>query len=235
MTNDSSSALSKTTQTKTIITTRMASLLDHVEAVYPLSPLQRGMLFDTEYAPGENPYFNQASYELEGTLNLEALERAWQAVINRHTALRTTFVWQNNGEPVQRVAVHAKVPFETHDWKSLSDDEQKVRWEQYLDDDCRRSFDMSIAPLMRLTVFHLSETRHKLLWSTHHIILDGWSTPIILEEVFAHYAAFCRGRDLRLKEAQPYKQYVDWIQQQDPNKQKPTGDAHSEELRRRPR
>ena len=194
----------------------MTSLLDHVEAVYPLSPLQRGMLFDTEYAPGESPYFNQACYELEGTLNLDALERAWQAVINRHTALRTAFVWQNNGEPVQRVAAYAKIPFEIHDWKSLSEDEQKVRWEQYNDDDCRRGFDMSIAPLMRLAVFHFSETKHKLLWSTHHIILDGWSTPIILEEVFAHYAAFCRGRDLRLKEAQPYKQYVDWIQQQDP-------------------
>ena len=105
----------------------MAPLLDHVEAVYPLSPLQKGLLFHTEYAPGESPYFTQTSYGLEGTLNVEALERAWQAVVNRHTALRTAFVWQNNGEPVQRVAAHAKVPLERHDWKSLSEDEQKTR------------------------------------------------------------------------------------------------------------
>jgi amino acid adenylation domain-containing protein len=196
----------------------MAPLLDNVEAVYPLSPLQRGLLFHTEFAPGESPYFTQTSYGLEGSLNVDALERAWAAVVNRHTALRTAFVWQNNGEPMQRVAAHARVPFAKHDWKSLPEDEQKTRWAQYVDEDCRRGFDMSVAPLMRLALFHLAETKHKILWSNHHIILDGWSTPIILEEVFAHYAAFCQGRELRLKEAQPYQQYVEWIQQQDQEK-----------------
>ena len=188
---------------------------DNVEATYPLSPLQKGILFHTQYAPGESPYLTQYQFVLEGTLNIEALESALQAVVNRHTALRTAFIFESNGEPVQVVARRVKVPVKKYDLRSLSDSAQNARLAQYLEEDVQRGCDLTSAPLMRLALFKLSYTKHKIIWDIHHIIVDGWSMPIILKEVFTYYAAFCQGQELRLKEAQPYKHYIDWLEQQD--------------------
>src|SRR5439155_11641476 len=80
----------------------------------------------------------------------------------------------------------------------------------------RRAFDLRRAPLMRCTLIRRGEGSHRFLWSMHHVLLDGWSLPIVQQQVFALYQAFTRGQELRLESARPYGDYIAWLERQDP-------------------
>src|SRR6185503_9411260 len=91
-----------------------------VEDLYPLSPMQQGMLFESLYAQRSKVYVEQRSYLLRGGLNVAALERAWQKVIDRHPVLRTSFAWEGLPEPFQIVHRRVKLPFQILDWRQLA-------------------------------------------------------------------------------------------------------------------
>ncbi len=187
----------------------------NVEAFYPLSPLQQGMLFHTLEAPTSGVYFEQSRWTLEGPLDAAALRRAWQRVADRHPVLRTTFVWQGVKEPVQVVQRAVTVPFEAQDWRGLDPATQAKRLTEYLAADRARGFDLARGPLLRLALLCTGEERHVLVWSHHHLLLDGWSVPLLLAEVFAFYAAFAGGGDLDLPLPRPFRDYVLWLRQRD--------------------
>src|SRR6185369_5362275 len=91
----------------------------NVEAIYALSPMQQGMLFHSLYDPEKSMYVVQFSCTLSRKVSPEALQQAWQEVVNRHAVLRTFFVWQNLKEPVQIVRQHVTLPWFSHDWRTL--------------------------------------------------------------------------------------------------------------------
>jgi amino acid adenylation domain-containing protein len=93
--------------------------------------------------------------------------------------------------------------------------EQKRRFETFLGEDRAQGFELSQAPLMRLTVLQLAEDAYQFTWSLHHLLLDGWSLLLLLQEVFQMYDAFCAGRELHLEASRPYGDYIAWLQQQD--------------------
>lgn len=183
------------------------------EDIYGLTATQSGMLYHTLSEPGA--YIEQLSWELHGPLDHEAFAGAWQRVIDRHTALRTSFDWEAAREPVQIVHHHVEVLTEALDWCDNSEEEVGRRLNEFLASDRERGFVLSEAPLMRLTLIKLSDECHRLVWTHHHLLLDGWSMPIILKEVFGFYDALISGRDLPLENAQPYKDYVEWSAAQD--------------------
>lgn len=182
---------------------------------YQLSPMQQGMLF--EHLKSEQPGVNiqQIICSLHETLNVLTFTQAWQRVIERHPVLRTSFDWQGLDESLQTVHPEVQLPLEQQDWRHLSASEQEHKLQAYLQADGECGFDLTKAPLMRLALFQLTESDYKLVWTFHHILLDGRSLLILLKEVFAFYEAFCQGEDLQLEQPRPDSDYIEWLQQQD--------------------
>jgi len=144
----------------------------NVAAIYSLSPQQQGMLFDTLQLPATGVHIEQKIYVLRGELDVPALERAWQHLVERHTILRTGFVWKNQDEPLQCVLREVNLEIIKRDWRALSQTEQNERLQNFLDEDRRRGFELTKPPLMRLTLFQMGDQEYQLVWSHHHIILD---------------------------------------------------------------
>jgi amino acid adenylation domain-containing protein len=187
-----------------------------VEDIYPLAPLQQGMLFHSLSAPASGVYIEQVQCVLHGELNVPAFERAWQAVVERHAALRTAFVWEDLDEPMQAVRRAVKLSWEQQDWRGCAADEQRARLEQFLQADRVRGFKLSQAPLVRLALIRLADATYRLIWSYHHLLLDGWSLPLVLKEVFGSYTAYCQGQAPQLGDSRPYRDYIEWLRRQQP-------------------
>jgi Non-ribosomal peptide synthetase modules and related proteins len=187
----------------------------NVEDIYPLSPLQQGLLFHTLYAPDSEVYREQRSCSLKGNLNGSAFKQAWGQVVQRHVLLRTSFYWEELSEPLQVVHRQVELPWEQGDWRDLSPSEQQVRLEAFLQADRERGFELGQAPLMRCALMRVAEDTYQFVWSFHHLLLDGWSLPLVLKEVLGCYEAYCRGRELRLESPRPYRDYIAWLQRQD--------------------
>ena len=187
----------------------------NIEAIYPLSPMQEGMLFHSLMAPESGMYFEQLICTLEGDLNPAAFQQAWQQIVARHPVLRTAFVWKRLEKNLQVVQKQVEVPFEEIDWRDLTATEQTRRLEEFLRSDQQRGFKLNEAPLFRLTLFRLNEARYQFILSNHHLLLDGWSLPILFKEVLTCYEAFHQQRPVHLPSVRPYREYIAWLQKQD--------------------
>ncbi|MGH7835582.1 MAG: condensation domain-containing protein, partial [Candidatus Binatia bacterium] len=191
--------------------------MESIEDRYPLSPLQHGMLFHSLYAPRSGVYIEQLDCGLHERLDVPAFKRAWERTAQRHSILRTAFRWEGLDEPVQEVRRRVTLPWEEHDLRRLSPEQQEAELAAYVKVDRERGFELTQAPLMRLTLFRLDEVDYRCIWTCHHTLLDGRSYIIVLKEVFSFYEAFCAGRDLQLDDPIPYRAYIDWLRRQDPN------------------
>ena len=186
-----------------------------LEDIYGLSPLQHGMIFHCLHAPESKIYCQQKVFTLQGNLNVAAFKQGWQQVVNRHPSLRTIFIWDELDEPVQVVLQRVEVSWGEQDWSWMSSKEREERLQAYLKADLERGFSLRDAPLMRLAIIQVATDIHQVIWSHHHLLLDGWCNSIILKEVFSFYEAFSQGRDLHLESSHPYRDYIAWLQQQD--------------------
>lgn len=186
-----------------------------IKDVYCLSPLQQGLLFHSLYAPNSRMYFQQKIFTLHGKLHIQAFQQAWQQVVNRHPSLRTIFIWEELANPLQVVLEQVKIPWEMSNWCQVSAKEQEQQLLAYLQTDLQQGFSLSDIPPMRLALIQTATDTHQLIWSHHHLLLDGWCNSIILKEVFNFYAALCEGYDLYLDDVCPYRDYIAWLQQRD--------------------
>ncbi|MEU2060469.1 non-ribosomal peptide synthase/polyketide synthase [Streptomyces sp. NPDC013455] len=186
-----------------------------VEDLLPLTPLQEGMLFHRLVGGPDDVYVDQAALLLEGVSDPDALALAWQRVTDRTPALRTSVVWEGVPAPLQVVHRHVTVPVSRLDWRELEAGERAERLARLRADDLARGLDLGTAPLMRLTLIRLPDARLHLLWTSHHLILDGWSLAQVLGEVFEEYAALTTGATPRPPARRPFGDYVRWLAGQD--------------------
>ncbi len=182
---------------------------------YPLSSMQSGMLFHSLSAPGSGVEIEQIISTVREPLNLQAFERAWEQVIDRHSVLRTRFAWEGIDEPEQVVEQHVSCQINYHDLSAKRQQERETALEVMLDSDRHRDFTMSEAPLMRLNVLDYGAEGFVCVWTFHHAILDGRSFPTVLSELFDCYESFCEGKALQLPEPAEYQKYIQWLQKQD--------------------
>ncbi|MGO1081259.1 amino acid adenylation domain-containing protein, partial [Inquilinus sp. CA228] len=149
---------------------------------YPLSPLQQGLLFHALHATEAGLYVNQVLATFDGPFDGGRFTRAWEAAIERHDILRTGFLWDGPA-PLQLVRRSVPAPVETRDGSGLDEAgiAEIARWER------ERGFDLSAPPLMRVLLLQVGEDRHRLIWTFHHILMDGWSTSRLIGEVLSQY------------------------------------------------
>ncbi|MFD3412866.1 amino acid adenylation domain-containing protein [Streptomyces cyaneofuscatus] len=190
-----------------------------LEAVLPLSPLQQGILFHALYEEGQADsgnidFYNvQTPLELTGALDTDLLRASCGALVGRHASLRAGFLRRRSGEAVQAVARVVEPPWEEIDLSGFGQEELRPRLSRLLTEERARRFDMAKPPLLRFTLIRLAPDRHILLITNHHILLDGWSLPLILGDLFRIYGD--GGTADRLEPTVPFQDYLGWVGEQD--------------------
>jgi len=194
--------------------------MENIQDIYPLSPMQEGMLFHTIYAPDSEVYKEQFSCRLFSDLNLECFKSAWEEIINRHDILRSAFVWEDVDEPLQVVQTEVKLPFQYEDISSYDEGKKNIYITESLAKNQKLPFDFSIAPLMRIFLIRVGRDEYFLIWDHHHILFDGWGLPVLIQEMMSIYSALTNGRQLNLNPTFPYKNYIAWIKKQNEDEAK---------------
>jgi len=176
-----------------------------VEDIYPLSPLQQGLLFHDALAPDTGVYVNQMTLDIDG-LDAERFAAAWRRAIAGHAILRTGFLWRDEaGQPLQVVYKHAPLPLTLLDWRGRPDSGPALQ--ALCAKEHQRGFDPVQAPLQRLVLVRVSDSRYRWVWTCHHILLDGWSSSQLLGEVLDAYV----GKPARPATSR-YRDYIAWLQ-----------------------
>ncbi|WP_156333275.1 non-ribosomal peptide synthetase, partial [Pseudomonas sp. NBRC 111119] len=182
--------------------------ITEVEDIYPLSPMQQGMLFHTLYQQDSGDYINQMRLDVEG-LEPERFRLAWQAALANHEVLRSGFLWEGElATPLQVVFKQARLPFTVKDWRMQAD--QAVALDQLAMALRSAGFQLAQAPLLDLHVVRVAVNRYHLIFTSHHLLMDGWSSSQLLGEVLQHYA----GQRVNSRSGR-YSDYIAWLQQQD--------------------
>ena len=179
-----------------------------LEKLYRATPMQEGLLFHSMME--SSAYVTQMSVTLGGKLQSDAFQSAWRYVLSRHDIFRTAFVGQE--EKIHQLVVsEVSLPWQEYDWSDMDAENQEQRFGEYSQEDKNRGFVFGEAPLMRLTLFRVSDTQHKLLWSHHHALLDGWSLPLVFRDVVLAYEAFVKGEIPALPDAPNFARYIAWL------------------------
>ncbi len=191
-----------------------------IENIYPLSPMQQGMLFHSLYEPDSQAYSDQLSFRISGSLNLDAFMDSWKELSRRHAVLRTAFVCKNHPRPLQVVFREREIPVAVETLDSLSKTIQQQRIDAYTDQDKKRGFDLTHDPLMRVAVFCMGPGSHHIVWSHHHILADGWCMGILYRELMAIYESLCKGERPLMSVPRPFQEYIEWLNEQDVDESK---------------
>jgi amino acid adenylation domain-containing protein len=187
----------------------------NIEDIYPLSPMQQGMLFHSLYAPDSGIYFQQMICTLRGNLEVVAFEQAWQKIVEKHSIFRTAFIWESLNKPVQVVYKQVKITVENDDWQGLSAQEQQEQLKVFLESDQQNSLQLSQPPLMRLHLIQLDKNTYQFVFSSHHLLLDAWSLPLVFNDLLNFYEGISQGETIRSQSPLSYRHYIAWLQQQD--------------------
>ncbi|MEL4896704.1 amino acid adenylation domain-containing protein [Crocosphaera sp. Alani8] len=184
----------------------------NIEDIYPLSPLQEGILFHTLLTPHSGVYQPQICLTLTGSLNIPKFKQAWETIIIKHQLFRVSFHWEKRDRPFQAVYRRVNFPWEELDWRDISLDKQEYKLEEFLEIDRKQNFDLKNPPQMRLNLIYSTENSYYLVWTQHHLIIDGWSSGLVIKEVFQEYYG-----KIEVNYTRPYGDYIGWLQQQDQN------------------
>jgi len=210
----------------------------NIANIYPLSPMQQGILFHTLLAPESGVYVPQIVLTLKGELDATALHQAWQQAVTHYDVLRTAFYWEQRDDPFQVVYRQAELHWVQQDWRDQPPALQATRLQIFLDCNQTQPFNLQTPPLLRLALIQVSDQKHHLICAYHHLILDGWSAANLLKTVFTQYflltgspsetgAQPCAptdpsphlpdtGHPIPDTQHPPYTTYLTWLQTQDP-------------------
>ncbi|WP_124396555.1 non-ribosomal peptide synthetase, partial [Rhodococcus wratislaviensis] len=183
-----------------------------LQDVWSLSPLQSGLLFHASLAAESmDVYTAQLRIDFEGEVDTVRLRAAAAGLLARHANLRTAFVY-DDGVPAQIVLDAVEVPWREVDLTIAGTESELAR---LLDEDRSARFDLARPPLLRLTLFHTAPSSFVLSITNHHIVLDGWSMPLLVRELLVRYAS--GGDPAGLSQPPSYRTYLEWVANRDAN------------------
>ncbi|MCX6579064.1 MAG: amino acid adenylation domain-containing protein [Candidatus Aminicenantes bacterium] len=192
----------------------------HVNQIYPLSPMQEGILFHSLYDRSFLTYFEQMSFQVSGHLHIESVKKSLDRLFECHDILRTAFVYENTKQPLQVVLKKREADFTYKDLRGLNSKEKEKFIEEFKEKDKQRSFNLTQDVLLRLTILHLADLEYRVTWSFHHILLDGWSWSLLLRQFFEIYNGYVENREVQLPDIIPYQRYIQWLVEQDRERSK---------------
>lgn len=167
-----------------------------IEDAYPLTRLQSGMLYHMTLTPEASLYHNVNSLRVKGPFNIEAMQEATQHMAARQPVLRTSFDFGTYSEPLQLVHKSAFLPVEVEDLRGLSEPEQLVAIDNYVEIEKSNFFDPAIPPLIRIKIHRLKDDEFQWTLTDFHPIIDGWSVAAMMSEISDNYAKLVNGGTL---------------------------------------
>jgi len=186
-----------------------------LEDLYPLTGMQQGLVFHNLLDNDREAYTTQLYFDLERSFQPSLFQRAWEQVLPRHAIFRTAFVDIDRDKPLQAVLKSVNLNWDHQDLRHLAADQQDIHFESYRRADKAKGFDFDNAPMMRMSLFRLSDERYRWMWTHHHSVLDGWSLPIVFKELFTYYSFLLKGATPSLPSVTPFREYVAWLDKQD--------------------
>jgi amino acid adenylation domain-containing protein/non-ribosomal peptide synthase protein (TIGR01720 family) len=188
-----------------------------IEDVYPLTPMQEGLLLHTLLEPGTGLYYMQDRYRINSALDPERFAQAWQAVIARHEALRASFCWNVGEDMLQVIHKPGSTPIEYLDWSTDPESEQEPRLQALLKQEREAGFDLLNQAPFHLRLIRVGEARYWFMMSNHHILIDAWCRSLLMNDFFELYTALGEGREAQLATPPRYRDYIAWLQRQNLN------------------
>ncbi|PUB45957.1 non-ribosomal peptide synthetase [Pseudomonas sp. GV047] len=185
-----------------------------IEDVYPLTPMQEGLLLHTLLEPGTGLYYMQDRYRINSALDPERFAQAWQAVIARHEALRASFCWNVGEDMLQVIHKPGSTPIEYLDWSADQESEQEPRLQALLKAEREAGFDLLNQAPFHLRLIRVGEARYWFMMSNHHILIDAWCRSLLMNDFFDIYMALGEGREAQLATPPRYRDYIAWLQRQ---------------------
>ncbi|MFQ6349024.1 non-ribosomal peptide synthetase [Pseudomonas sp. R11F] len=188
-----------------------------IEDVYPLTPMQEGLLLHTLLEPGTGLYYMQDRYRINSALDPQRFAQAWQAVIARHEALRASFCWNVGEDMLQVIHKPGSTPFEYLDWSHDAEEQQEPRLQALLKAEREAGFDLLNQAPFHLRLIRVGEARYWFMMSNHHILIDAWCRSLLMNDFFEIYMALGEHRDAQLATPPRYRDYIAWLQRQNLN------------------
>ncbi|WP_105981064.1 bacitracin non-ribosomal peptide synthetase BacC [Bacillus paralicheniformis] len=186
-----------------------------IEKIYPLANMQKGMLFHAIEDHTSDAYFQQTVMDIEGYVDPAILEASFNDIMKRHEILRASYEYEIVEEPRQIIIENRSIDFTYFNIAKSSAQQQEMFIERLINEDRKKGFDLSRDVLMRAYLLKTAERSYRLVWSHHHILLDGWCLGIIMRELFVIYENRMNGKASPLKETKPYSDYIKWLERQD--------------------
>ncbi|WP_329263152.1 amino acid adenylation domain-containing protein [Streptomyces sp. NBC_01478] len=183
--------------------------------VWPATPAQSGIHFHTLLAGASSydPYHVQLAFQLSREVDPERMRRAGQALVGRYASLRAAFVDRADGDVVQVVPEAVTLPWQYLDLTVLAEPERTEAFERFLAQDRAAHFDAATPPLFRLALVVLAPGRPELVLTAHHMLFDGWSTPLLMRDLLLLYAS--GGDPADLPATRDYGDFLSWLARQD--------------------
>ncbi|MDG0057028.1 amino acid adenylation domain-containing protein, partial [Paenibacillus sp. P2(2022)] len=188
--------------------------IGELENVYALTPMQKGMLFHSLMDAASGAYFEQTTFDLRGRFQADIFQDSLNHLAQRHEIFRANFIsgWQD--EPVQVIFRRKDVGFSYEDLRHLDDQERDAYVKEFIRQDKAAGFDLSRDALMRVAILRTGDEDYYFVWSSHHILMDGWCVALVTDEVFEAYFAAVEHREPKLAPVTPYSQYIEWLEAQ---------------------
>ncbi|MBN1050271.1 non-ribosomal peptide synthetase [Clostridium botulinum] len=188
-----------------------------IKKIYPLSPMQKGMLFHKLMDNNDSSYFEQTIFEIEGKIDIELFKKAYNLLIDKYDVLRTIFDYKTFDQPMQIVKnkIYSKIYYK--DLSTLSEIDKNLAIKNIRDKDRERGFNLFRESLMRVFILKLDDVNHQLIWSHHHILMDGWCTILIISDLLNIYSALKNDKEIVKTKVPEYETFINWIEKQDEN------------------
>lgn len=188
---------------------------EDLKDLYPLTPMQEGMLFHARQAPGSPAYTEQVVWRVSGAFDVVRYQAAWDALHARHDALRSVFTHEKTREPLQMILKERRADFTAESLLEVPVAERDTRAAAVRAAEKSRGFDLARGPMLRVRVLQVGESEFDVVLTWHHILLDGWSTHLVLRDLLALYDASLSGSVADLPPVPSYAPYVEWLKSRD--------------------
>lgn len=199
--------------------TALGSVKD-IEDIYPLSPMQEGLMFYSLMDPESGVYMEQMTCSISSEIDSKAFKSAWISVIQHYENLASSFIWEGVKKPIQVLRKLSDIELTQEDWGALSPSEQDRKLKDKIHSSRLQKYSLDKAPLMNFHLIRLGDEHYQFIWNYHHLLIDGWSLGLVIKEVLLCYEHKVKGSHYSLENKVPYRNYISWLQNQDINEAK---------------